>query len=138
MNRRAILAAALIGAGPIGATLMGAVAPGTAAAAAEVKVIYVGGWDCEPCLRWKSQYKPTWLASPEFQRVTWIEVDVPRLKEAYRERYWPGELKPVLDQLPQKGGTPRFLIVQDGRVVSNEFGSNKWAQTMTDLRGILR
>ncbi|MBN9537323.1 MAG: hypothetical protein IKE60_16915 [Reyranella sp.] len=138
MNRRAFLVAVPIVAGSTGASLLGAALPGTAAAAAEVKVIYVGGWDCEPCSRWKNQHKPSWLASPEFQRVTWIEVDVPRLKEAYRERYWPGDLKPVLDQLPQKGGTPRFLIVQDGRVVSNEFGSNKWAQTMTDLRNILR
>lgn len=133
MNRRAFLLA-----GPIGATLMGATMLGTAAAAAsDVKVIYVGGWDCEPCSRWKIQHKPAWLGSAEFKRVTWIEVDVPRLREAYKERYWPGDLKPILEQLPHKGGTPRFLVVQDGKVVSNEFGSNKWAQTMTDLRHVL-
>ncbi len=100
-------------------------------------MIYVGGWDCPPCTQWKNVYKTRWLASPEFQRVTWIEVEAPKLKEAYQERYWPGELKPVLDQIPRKGGTPRFLIVQDGRIVSNEFGGSRWTATMTDLKKLL-
>ena len=69
--------------------------------------------------------------------MTWIEVEAPRLKEAYQERYWPGDLKPVLDQIPRKSGTPRFLIVKDGRIVSNEFGVSKWAWTMTDLKKLL-
>ena len=43
----------------------------------------------------------------------------------------------VLDQLPRKSGTPRFLIVQDRRVVSNEFGTGKWATTLADLKKLL-
>ena len=128
MNRRAFLVA-----GSLASTALG-----TAWAASEVKVIYVGGWECQPCSNWKNQHKATWLASPEFRKVTWIEVDPPKLKEAYQERNWPGDLKPILDQLPRKTGTPRFLIVQDGKIVSNEFGTNKWTQTMTDLRKVLQ
>ena len=44
------------------------------------------------------------------------------------------DLKPILDQVPRKSGTPRFLIVKDGKIVSNEFGTSKWASTMTDLK----
>ena len=67
-------------------------------------------------------------------KVTWVEVESPKLREAYKERYWPAELRPVLARLPRKSGTPRFLIVKDGPVVSNEFGSGRWAATMADLR----
>jgi hypothetical protein len=126
MNRRAFLFA-------------GVAAPAvwTARAASPIEVIYVGGWDCEPCTQWKNRYKAQWLASPEFRQVTWIELEAPKLREAYRERYWPGPLKAVLDQLPRKSGTPRFLIVRDGRVVSNEFGASKWLNTMSELHRLL-
>lgn len=127
MNRRAFLFAAVAA----------STIPVAARAAADIKVIYVGGWDCPPCTTWKNTHKAKWLASPEFPQVTWIEVDPPRLKEAYQERYWPGDLKPILDQLPRKSGTPRFLIVKDGKIVSNEFGVSKWASTMTDLKKLL-
>ncbi|MBX9943508.1 MAG: hypothetical protein K2Y40_05465 [Reyranella sp.] len=127
MNRRAFVFASL--------AASAALAP--AHAAPDLKVIYVGGWDCPPCTQWKNAYKAKWLASPEFRRVTWIEVDPPKLKEAYQERYWPGELKPILEQIPRKSGTPRFLIVSDGRIVSNQFGGGKWPETMADLRKIL-
>lgn len=120
------------------AGLAAALAAPSAHAARDIKVIYVGGWDCAPCTQWKNKYKADWLASPEFKKVTWIEVEAPALKEAYQERYWPGELKPILDQLPRKSGTPRFLIVQNGKVVSNEFGGSKWANTMADLKKRLK
>lgn len=127
MDRRAFLFAALP------ALAAGAAVP-AAQAHAPVTVIYVGGRDCPPCTQWKTRYRADWLASPEFGRVTWIEVDPPRLRDAYQERYWPAELKPVLDQLPRKSGTPRFLIVRDGRVVLNEFGVSKWTGAMIEIR----
>ena len=126
MNRRALLFtgfAAALAARP--------------AAASDIKVIYVGGWDCPPCTQWKNTQKAGWLASADYQKVTWIEVDAPKLKEAYQERYWPGDLKPILDQLPRKSGTPRFLIVRDGKVVSNEFGGSKWTLILADLKKML-
>jgi hypothetical protein len=130
MNRRAFLFAAVaVSASPV--------AVRAAPTALDPKVIYVGGWDCPPCTKWKNGYKAQWLASPEFQQVTWIEVDPPKLREAYQERYWPGDLKPILDQLPRKSGTPRFLIVKDGKIVSNEFGASKWISTMADLKKLL-
>ena len=132
MNRRAFLFASLAAFGVDKVATSGA-----AQAASGLQVIYVGGWDCPPCRHWRTAYEAKWLASHEFKRVTWTEVEAPRLKEAYRERYWPGELRAVLEQLPKKSGTPRFLIVKDGRVVSNQFGGSKWLNTMADLRKLL-
>ena len=127
MNRRAF----------VFASLLAAAMPEAGHAASDLKVIYVGGWDCPPCTQWKNTKKAAWLASAEYRQVTWIEVESPRLKEAYQERYWPGDLKAILDQLPRKSGTPRFLIVRDGRVVANEFGGSKWTVIMADLKKLL-
>ena len=97
-------------------------------------MIYVGGLDCPPCQTWKKKYKAEWLASPEYARVTWIEIEPAKLKEAYQERHWPGDLKPILDQLPRKSGTPRFLLVRDGNVVGNEFGVGGWPKIFDTVK----
>jgi hypothetical protein len=127
MNRRAFLFAGL--ALPTTAEI--------ACAAGEVEVIYVGGRDCPYCTLWQKKYKAQWLASPEFRQVTWIEVDVPHLREAYQERHWPGDLKAVWDQIPRKNGMPRFLIVSKGKLVFNEAGADKWERTMRALKNVL-
>lgn len=132
MNRRALVFGPLAF-GPVAVGLLSA----TAHAAPTVKVVYIGGWDCPPCMQWKNAYKAEWLTSPEFQRVQWIEVESPRLKQVYEERFWPGDLKPILDQIPRKSGTPRFLIVRKGKIVSNEFGVGRWSATMADLKKYL-
>jgi hypothetical protein len=124
MNRRSFVAAGLAG----------SILQFPAQAAAPLQVIYVGGWDCQPCTAWKNQYKANWLASPEYKQVAWIEVESPKLKEAYQERYWPGDLRPILAQLPRKNGTPRFLVVKDGKVVANEFGVGQWSKILAELK----
>ncbi len=131
MNRRAFLFAGLA-----------ASAAGMARAAGNpqvnpLQVIYIGGQDCPPCRRWSATYKEKWLASPEYRQVTWYEVEPPRLKEAYLEEHWPEALWSVLDQVPRRSGTPRFLIVVDGRIVSNEMGVSKWLNTMAELKKLL-
>jgi len=120
------------------ASLLAATAPALAVepvrAAPDLTVIYVGGLDCPPCTQWKNTQKARWLASPEYKKVTWVEVESPKLREAYKERYWPADLRSVLAQLPRKSGTPRFLIVRDGKIVSNEFGTGGWAPTVAGLK----
>ena len=127
MNRRAF----------IFASLAAAAGAGNAHAAPDIKVIYVGGLDCEPCTRWKRANMQSWQTSPEYRQVTWIEVESPRLRDAYQRRFWPGDLGGILDQLPRKNVTPRFLIVEDGQVVANQAGANNWKTIMSDLKKIL-
>ena len=70
--------------------------------------------------------------------MTWIEIEAPHLTRAYDDSYWPAELRPIRDQLPRKSGTPRFLIVRDGKVVANHFNDgNTWANTLADLKRLL-
>ena len=132
MTRRGFLMAAL--------SASTALAPApfvSAEAAADLEVIYVGGWDCPPCAVWKKTRKAAWLASPEYRKVTWVEIESPRLRDAYQERYWPLELKPLLAKLPRRSGTPRFLIVRGNQILSNEFGVPRWDATMADLKKLL-
>ena len=128
MNRRALLFAGLA---------VAVTAASAHAVPADIRVILVGGPDCPPCARWKREYLDAWMASPEFRQVVWEEVEAARFREVYRDRYWPGDLAPILAQLPRKSGAPRFLIVQAGRVVSNHLGVSKWASTLDDLRKLL-
>src|SRR5476649_801210 len=124
MNRRSFLIGGLLGS----TVLTPALAQGA------LTIIYVGGEDCPPCHYWKAKYKAEWLASPEFQKVQWIEVESHQLKEAYQARFWEGKLKPILDQLPRKSGTPRFLVVRDGQVIDNQLGSNSWSRVLFDVK----
>ncbi len=100
-------------------------------------MIFVSGQDCSYCRQWRNRYEESWRASPEFRRVQWTEIEPARLRDAYLVRYWPSELRDVLDQIPRKTGTPRFLIVKDERIVSNELGSNKWTLTLDRLHKLL-
>ena len=108
-----------------------------AKAADSIRVIYIGGKDCAPCANWKQRYRADWLASAEYKRVIYTEVESPKLKEAYQERYWQGDLKPILEQIPAKKGTPRFLIVKDGKIVANMFDRDNWPSIMSALKKML-
>lgn len=111
--------------------------PAPAFAASRIQVVYVGGWDCPYCIVWKNEYKKGWVDSPYYKQVEWTEVDVPHLREAYQERYWQGELQAIREQLPKKSGTPRFIVVRDGKVVSSELGVNKWESSLSLIRTLL-
>jgi hypothetical protein len=130
MNRRAFLFASLF---------TGLAAPAlvsTARAAGPIRMIFVSGQDCSYCRMWRNRYEESWRASPEFRHVTWTEIEPAHLREAYQARYWPSDLRDVLDQVPRKSGTPRFLIVRDGEIVSNELGVNRWGVTLNHLRNL--
>ncbi|WP_428667993.1 hypothetical protein [Reyranella sp.] len=106
-------------------------------AASDIQLIYIGGQDCGGCKRWRANAHPRWLASEEIQKVSYFEIEPITLKDAYDERSWPRGLRAVLAQVPHKSGTPRFLIVQDGRIVSNQLGVSAWTSTLADLKQLM-
>jgi hypothetical protein len=110
------------------------VALGSALAAGGVTVIYIGGRDCGPCQAWQRNQKPAWMASRDYARVRYVEIEAPRLREAYQPRYWPQEWLWALDQLPQKRGTPRFLVIKDRTIRANQLGTNRWRDVLEVAR----
>ena len=128
MKRRTLIVAGLLGSAPVSVSV---------AQQPAWTVIYVGGWDCAPCITWKNNHKASWLASKERAKVTYVEVESPKLKDAYQDRYWPENLRPIRDQLAKKIGTPRFIIAKDGKLVSDEWGRGEWDRTWQKLQEFL-
>jgi len=131
MRRRNFVAAS--------AAVLAALPAATGNAQSKVTVIYVGGWDCPPCNVWKKDDKPGWLASDLIKKVNYVQVESPRLKEAYQDKYWPPELLPIRDKLPLKSNTPRFIVVREGKIVANEWGtdnkgSTAWARALPAIK----
>jgi len=75
--------------------------------------------------------------SPEFRRIRWIEVEPPRLREAYQARFWEGPLEPIFAQLPQRFGTPRFLVVQNGQIIDNQLGVSSWLRVLSEVKTLI-
>lgn len=99
-------------------------------------LVYVGGWDCPSCITWKNSKKPDFLASPLAKKVRLVEVEAPKLREAYQPGYWPDDVKFVLELIPkeQRRGTPRFLIVRGGKIVLNRWGGGEWDRVAASLQ----
>ena len=102
------------------------------AAQGDSKVMFIGGADCPFCQEWRKTRRDGWLASPEYKQVTYIEIESPNLKDAYRDQYWKPELRPLRDLLPQKSGTPRFAMVKNGKLVVNYVGH--WDQVYKEVK----
>ncbi len=49
-----------------------------------------------------------------------------RYSDIREEGAWPADLKPVLAQIRQRDGTPRFIIVQNGRIVQHCVGRRQY------------
>ena len=101
-----------------------------------VTVIYVGGWDCGPCIAWKQNQKSDFVKSPEYAKLNYVEVDAPKLREAYQEKYWPAKYRPVLQMLPKKSGTPRFIVLKNGEIVFNGWEGNPWTGAWAKIREV--
>lgn len=100
--------------------------PGTATAAQpRVLVIYVSAWDCGYCKVWSNNVWPTFKESQEYKRIKWTKIDAPRIRSAYEDQYWPGDLRRYRDEAGVSAGLPRWIVVKDGLVVFNGKGSVK-------------
>ena len=102
-----------------------------------ITLFYLGGWDCPPCVAWKNHEKPRMVAAPEYGRITYVEIDVPNLKHVMEEQYWPAQHRPILAQLQNRGGTPRFIVAKDGKVVLDVITNNPWAQAWHKVRELV-
>ena len=134
MKRRALLSSAIAASGVLVASEASrANTPGTL-------LVYVGGWDCPPCIAWKNKKKADFLASSMARKLRYVEVESPKLREVYQVGYWPADLRFVRDQIPEKQrfGTPRFLVVQDGKLLGSEWGSGEWDRTLATLQELTK
>ena len=110
-NRKFVLSAGLL------AILMYGISSTTAAAGNTV--VYISASDCVPCARFDATYLERFTAAMQAKGYAVRRVVVAHLNDIRDQNYWPSDLKPLLAQFGNKGGTPRFLVVHDGRVIQN-------------------
>lgn len=99
-------------------------ASSTTAAAANM-VVYISARDCVPCARFDAMYLGKFTAAMQAKGYAVRRVVVAHLNNIRDQSYWPSDLKPLLAQFGNKGGTPRFLVVHDGRVIQNLFTGSR-------------
>lgn len=99
-----------------------------------IHVVYVGAYDCPPCLAWKNQYKGEWIVSPEYSQVTYSEVNAPSLKDPTYEPAWPAELRWLVTEKYFDKGVPRFLLIVDRSVVANGYGIYAWPDIVSSAK----
>ena len=116
-NRKFVLSAGLL------AILMYEISS-TSAAAANM-VVYISARDCVPCARFDATYLGRFTAAMQAKGYTVRRVTVAHLNDIRDQSYWPSDLKPLLAQFRNKGGTPRFLVVHDGRVIENLYTGSR-------------
>lgn len=99
-----------------------------------ILLVYIGSWDCPPCLAWKRNVKPEWVSSPEFAQIDYREVETPSFKEPLYEPSWPADLRWLVDKGYFVIGVPRFVILVDGKVVGNK---PDWPMTYNQIKNLL-
>jgi hypothetical protein len=103
----------------------------------DLTFVYVGAENCGPCKRWEqsrtgspAQSKSVFLASPEAKAATFRQVNAHTYMNTGAENLWPADLKWVRSATHVVSGTPRFLLIADGKVMLNAQGTSKIESTV--------
>jgi hypothetical protein len=108
------------------------------ASPAEVTVIYVGADDCAPCRIWRRDRLPTFAGSREFKRLTYREVNSPKLFDLLKDEHWPADLRQYRDALDRSAGVPLWFVVADGQTTLTARGLREWGElAMPKIRSML-
>jgi len=97
-----------------------------ASAGDDIAVVYLGTNDCPYCQHWEARAKGELLASPEGKLVHYYEVKGETLRQPIVERHYPAELKWLAKRLGPSRGVPRFVLLVNGEVAWNVFGTNDY------------
>ncbi|MBS0338372.1 MAG: thioredoxin family protein [Proteobacteria bacterium] len=99
---------------------------GTAAAAGDIAVVYLGTNDCPYCQHWEARAKGELMAELRGSTVRYFEVKGETLRRPIVERHYPDELKWLARKLGPARGVPRFILLVDGEIAWSVFGTNDY------------
>jgi hypothetical protein len=97
----------------------------------DVFILGIMARDCDVCREWNAYERATLERLCREARVRFREVEVTRFSDIREAAAWPFDLKPVLAKIPYSDGTPRFLVVHEGRIIQHTVGLTQYR------RGIL-
>jgi hypothetical protein len=100
---------------------------GLAASSAVAKptLIYLSAEDCPTCRAWERAHQPAFEKSAERQKVEWRVVSVKTVYNINQRSEWPSDLEWLRTQVP-KSGTPRFYLIEGGRLIAKGDGASGW------------
>lgn len=97
-----------------------------------IMLIYIGAENCGFCKRWEAGYgantRAEFLESLEGKTVAFREIQTNNFMDTGDLRFWPDDLTWIRDRTYVLSGTPRYVIVLDGRVVMNQSGLRNWRE----------
>lgn len=86
----------------------------------DIFILYIGAGDCPPCGRFKAHDYPKWIKSAEYNQVTYKELQFTTYKKTSSDFVWPADLRWIMEKTFATSGAPRWIILVDGKVVSNQ------------------
>jgi len=103
----------------------------------DIMVLYVGAEDCAPCRVWQRSLGADFRASPEFARLSYREVKARTLFELLNDEVWPAELRIYRARIDRTMAVPMWLVLADGKVVTQSFGASQWEGTVLPTLRVL-
>jgi len=98
-----------------------------------IMVVYVGANNCPYCRDWESM-KDGVVKRLQASGVEYREAISPMYSDTSSPYYWPDDIKWITTENAAyvRRGTPRFLVLVDGKVVRNRFGIRGYSQEYID------
>lgn len=97
----------------------------------DVFILGIMARDCDFCREWNAYERATFERLCREARVRFREVEVTRFTDIREASAWPADLKPLLAKIAYSDGTPRFLVVHEGKIIQHTVGLTQYR------RGIL-
>jgi glutaredoxin len=112
------------------AIAIGALMTVTTAASAAKKVVYMGAPDCPYCRQYETLYEKDLMAACRAHGVQYRRFMLSRVSDAGKAEKWPAEVRSLFAGL---GGTPHFIIVDNGHVIQevNKINAGRMAVAST-------
>ncbi|MBI4184309.1 MAG: hypothetical protein HY521_09955 [Proteobacteria bacterium] len=93
----------------------------------QITLVYVSANNCPTCQRWSggakgagpAKSKRDFLEMAEGKAITFRQIDAPNYMDTAYDPAWPADLKWVKEQTNVRSGTPRFILIVDGKIVTN-------------------
>jgi len=90
----------------------------------DILVVYIGASNCPDCFIFKGKYYPHWIKSDEYRQVTYREMEFMTYEDTSSDNEWPNDLKWLKNATYTREGSPRWIVLIDGLIVSNEMSWN--------------
>lgn len=108
-------------------------------AAKDVMLVYVGAENCAPCDTWQQGPGDAFRRSADFGRLIYREVKSPSLFDVLKDENWPEDLRSYRRTIHPGAGVPLWLVIADGRLVTQSFGATQWkAAVLPTIKSLLR